>query len=1697
MRRALLFVLVFALGGGLLWLASRGGPFRNAPARTAEPAVEGAEGPPGAAPAPQGAPGAPGEAAPAQEPGAEEPLFLRIRGQQIFDLYGESEGPQRPRLYHVEGRFEPLDASFRTYQVSAIQVEQFDPATGALLNSIRAERARVRIEGASRETVRLAEGGRLELEEVTLERRAGHELAPLVLRAPALEAWLDRQRFESTGDGEVTIEGRGLSGRGLGLVYDGSTGHLALSRGGELTIERPAEGRAHLATPRGGALEVERGAAPGQLELRARDGARLSVEGTRESIVEAASIAIRARRAEPGGEDRVVLEHVTASGAVVATRGDERYAGDSAELFADETGRLQRVVLEREPSARLVVAAPDGTPTPIVASGAGPLVVDLERDWGNFELTGPARVGQEEPGGLVLGAEGSLAGSSDADGRRLTVSAQRAVRVQQGERRLDTEALVALFLAGREPSVRLVGDGPTRMSGPDAEGGTLTVDVEGESEVQAVGERWTVPLARSVHVTALGPRAFRANIGLLRDLDWDGRTFRADEGVSWSSAFGEGDAAEVVRESADLVRLVGRSGSPARFHVRPGRIDPQAVPEIELARFGALEIELRPDRLNARGEVHGTVQGLGETYDLRAEEAQLALGPQPTAGEGESPPRSFTLTAERVERVQLSSPDGETLLAAAHLHVEGALVEDSERLVARADEVRGEGGVSVEQRGDLRLIAEGDRFVRRANEAHLWPAAGGRVVVTGTLPDSLLPFRMEADDFEWDGTRLRAARPELSVTAPFVSEGGRVIAGPVSLSAEHFLFDESGLLLEGSARLDGTDPEGIALRVRAARLRLGGEFEEGGSPQQWSGAFRSFSAEGGFSAVYGGLGIARGERLVLTQQRLAIHGVEDRPASFEGAGYSFDTQHVVLDLESFLPESGRGVLRGLETTQPWDFEFAAIQPKTSAEGTFLAVVSPRWIADEREARCHYVALWIDAERWRAKGRERLLGEPLSLPEEAAPAPRRAAASERPHPDLVPNVFRRLGRGDLPRYLRAVHLEGAIEVIEKGKTSARFASVYLDLERKRGWLEEAELIARTDVGSHREAQIQVRAEHLRAHADGSLRARGATITTSKFDEPNYVIETDLLLLEPVKDDLFRFGAKGNRIRFRNGLRLPLPSFGNLALDAKGDVVGFVSKDNEHIKTIDYVHAGQVARFGTTIGTAFRYDIGRVGRRIGDWVGFDADKLRGKWYTEGSYLGSRGPLLGLGLEVTEEGRNDAQHEEFWFKIYGHGIPDRGEDRGLLRVPEEDRDTFRSWIHGRARYPYGDHEWIDVAATHQSDPGVQAEFYQSEFQRYEERDTYVHWRRADGDRYLDASVAVRGDGYRTALEQRPSAGVYRGEHEIARWGAVPLLHGWGASIDNLRRLEGDLAYEDPFVGFDGLPDGLGDREVVRGNLDQRFSAPFALGIAGLRATPWLRGSATAWDQTLEEDEGASRLGLVGGLDLATTLLRGSTSGHLHSLTPKLTYREDLAVSEDGGGLVRFDQLDDPLEGREVGAGVRALWWSPRAEDHLDLELMFLHQTDRGEDLPERELVQVLGDWRTHLGSMPAGVLHDGRFDLDSGTTLYSLSTFAIQPAEPLILEVSYRRGVDVELEGLFETASFDGRWRFDPKWEIQLGQDVAVKGGGTLKSDVIVRRFSADFLFEFEVDYRSGEGGTSFGINFAPLFLWRPSGLGILER
>ena len=374
------------------------------------------------------------------------------------------------------------------------------------------------------------------------------------------------------------------------------------------------------------------------------------------------------------------------------------------------------------------------------------------------------------------------------------------------------------------------------------------------------------------------------------------------------------------------------------------------------------------------------------------------------------------------------------------------------------------------------------------------------------------------------------------------------------------------------------------------------------------------------------------------------------------------------------------------------------------------------------------------------------------------------------------------------------------------------------------------------------------------------------------------------------------------------------------------------------------------------------------------------LRGAW------LGSRGPLVGLGLQL-REARPEAAEQDAWLDLWLRGIPDGGDDRGLIRIEPEERDGLRSWLYARGRYPFDDQQWLDFVWTRQSDPGVQSEFFEREYLAYEQRDTYLHWRKARGDEYLQATVSVRSDPWRAELEQQPSVGYSNGSSELGSFLGVPLLYAASADAARLnRRGDGDLPACSRSPGWTSTasPDGLGDQEVTRIDAWQELSAPLDLGGSGATLVPSVEFRASAWDRSRANAGAIQRAGALAGLG-ARRLLVPLRGGDRHPPGP---LRPGHARTLDGGGgrgrLLRFDRVEDPLGGDRLDAGFRMRWRRPSRDDQLDLELGLIQHVDRPLDAPDLEAGRALARLQTTVSGVPTGLLHDGRYGLDGGDRL-----------------------------------------------------------------------------------------------------------------
>jgi len=1608
--------------------------------------------------------------------GAQSGIVMRLEGPLSFTAFGASGA----RSYRFDAKdVQPREpASSGVYDASGLTIEAFDPITSELRMTVVAARGRIRIDQGGGSTMQLADEGRVELTDVAVTQHTGGPLVPLVFRAEHLIGRIDAEAFETSDDTEVVIEGEGLSGRGRGLVFDGRTGSFSLTRGGSVDFSSETGTPIRFSTPQDGPLHINR-VDDTHLTLRASEGIEIGLQVEPAGRVTASEADLFAR-IEAGN---VELERAVVTGDVEATRGTDRFAGDLARMSFGQDNQLLELELEGSPEWGVTIVDERQIALKVEGDGVGPLTVDWLGE-SSFQMKGVSELRAPSRELVVNAADGMIGGISEDSGNG-RFSAHRSVTMTDGSWNVETDEL----------SIELTGDGRagttatglTRIAGSDARGLPIDLTATDGLELAGRGDSWRVVIARDVELVTSGADASRMTAGLVRDVDMARQSLLAVGGVTYSSPLGTGEGQRAVVHGPKEFDLHGDARNPARFRITPPVTTHSAADEAaNVGDFQARDIVVRERSVDATGDVSANILAGERTYRLESRGLRLETDAlERRAGS------SFRAVGTGVRRASLREPGLEVVLSTDELLLRGVWVDREGRATGQIEpaEVIATGSVELEYFGGIEVGAAGDRFILDPEGSGRIEAQDGkRVSAWGRFPDSELPYELTADWVEFNSERVRAPRPNVFVDTQLMPLGVPVVAQNsfTRADADWLVADQDGLLLTGGVHLEGADEQDVGLTVDADMLRLlvnNPEPSAQPSGEAPSVTVERFEAWGGFRASYQGNALVQGNYCLASRERLLLEG---EPARVDVLGLALESRQIDLDLVNFMLTSERGIVRSSQDRGDWSIEFASVRPIPDGDETMIALLAPVYTARNSGARADWAVFWIDSEAWRAEGNKRIWGEPDSMPEGPAPIPL-------PERDLVPNIFRRLHSGALSGFMHALYLEGEAEVTENGAREARADAIFIDTVANQAWLRNAELVPHLTLGT-REERVRTRAEELHTAADGTLRASRASLSACNHEVPHYQIETGDLVLEPREGGSWRISARKNRLFFAGGFQVPLPPIGRAVLDPGGDLVGFENESGELI-TFERLVFGRTARFGTAVATAFQRDIGKVGKTVSSAVGFSSN-VKGKWHYEVAWLSSRGPLARVGLQFRERTRREDGDQEFWLDMYVSAVPDSGGDRGLVRIDEADRSDLRQWANARGRYPISQTEWLDLAFTKQSDAGVQAEFYEQEFIDYEERDNYLHWRKANGATYLEAAASVRSEDFRTQVEELPSVGVYRGSTPVGEIAGAPLFWRGTLDVEHLRRRESDALVPEVFGdGLDSIfSDGFGEREVVRVDTTHRLAMPFELGKTGVRATPFVDAELTGWDRSESASEHPTRAALFGGAELSASFWKLRDDGFIHVLAPTASFRGDIAIEESGGQPVVFSDRERPLDGKELRLGLRSRWWQPGNSKRFDLEFVGIQRYDRSSSLPDQRQLGLLGDLHTDIGSTPFVLLYDLRFDLEQSTTSYSRTTIGTKPRKDLAIELSHDRGLDGSGQQLYEAATVATRYRFSPKWEVEARQTISFIDNGSLNNDFSLRRFAHDVLLEIRVSFRAGEG-TSFSLNLAPLLAWRPRRLGRL--
>lgn len=1681
MRRVLVFLLVFGAGlalvAGIEWLRRR-----SQPAETGRPQR----------------PTAPVE----RPPGPEQKIELPVEtedgsGQKGVDfaVSGPAEftdlGPDGRPLWRLTGEVSLPGGD--VILMSGVRVVAFREGSDQARLRLDAASARARID-TSRQPPGPDPTAVIPFTDVHLVAIDYGPMTPIEVSVPTLSGTLAAKSFSSSD--RVVADGRGVHLEGSGLELEperlalGSdvAARIALAGGGEVVLRCA------------GRLTVERFLALGEdgVRITARGGARLVTE-TAELAGETIRVSGRALEAAGGRPARFLPISAESEDRALLDLDGDLFRADSGRVQFDSEGLPSRAVLEGSPAVDFALGAidpetlpfelpPDTTEIRVRAHGPGPLVIELGQT-GTFDFAGPVHV-EIDALGAELDARQRLFGRRHPSGPFELLSAEGRVHARMDELELESASVRVTAPDGDASRLAVEADGPSHSTGTLEGGEPYELDVAG---LALLSRRQDAVLVRRAEGVDLwigppgGPRTW-ARADRITDLDLDSLALDASGDVRVEGPSGKGRSERVHSDGERVFELSGTVDAPARFETEEGWLT-------------ALLVVASPSRVVAGGDARAELELEGRTWSLDG--ARISLERRPWRGPSgearerlrlEADGRAHVTIVEGDQRAELSAD----AIAADALRTPGPGPEqelplelgqiEPGLLVARGRVVlSGSAGLALEARGEhLVLTRVGSGILSGSPEERVW--------ASGTLDPGGAAFDLDATRVVFGPEAISADQPLLEISGVDLPLGPIESSGTETIQARgsQMVLDRSSLTLSGAARVERHAPDQEVWSIDAGSVRLsapaGTDLTE--TQTSFADTVTMLVAWDGYVAHLGRGVSSAGESLIADREsgHLTVRGW---PATVETPELVGEADWIEWDTETGLLRSDVGRITsraGVFGEEPWAMTFSGLEPLPQEDVAIQIVRQPIIRQGESVVRAAWAVFWVDPDEWAGFSRHYVEGrqerEPFRIRDVEADRKRR----ERRMPSLIAP----LRSTEAARWLREGYIEGDIEYYVENGRLARADAMYLDLADGHGWIENLEIRQPLPFAGGDE-EVEIKIEWVRHSADGSLRADDAVISTCTFEKPHYRIESGDLRLVPRppkrgQEPFWELTFKKNAVVIGDWLRLPLPGSPAIPLDRRGrlnltEAPEVVREAGQAVEAV----AGQTGRFGSFFRLGFVTDFSWLRRGLPRLLGADPDKAEGSMRYELGYLGSRGGLVGLRPSVREPGL-------YFLDLDVDLVYDTGQDRGLQRVPENERSDLRSWVHLRGRYEMGPSTWLDVIFSKQSDAGVQSEFWEGDFLRFEESETFAHLRHASGRDYAHLRARPRTNDFKTEVEELPEAGWYRGRAEVGHVGSVPLVYSSDSEAGYYQRREGDPRFSLTY------PDGLGSFDVLRADTRQRLESPFALGVAGARAVPFLEGRLTAWDQgdPTSPDGGAPlRAGLLGGVEVTALFWRPVFAGLRHEIVPRLGYRSDIALAEDGPPPVAVDSTELPIGGQFVDFGLRQRLVTPDADTSLDLDLRMSWADGTAGGLADGWLpLAVLGDLYTSLGPVPVAVHHDARYDLDDHLTPYSRTLLGFEPIPSVGIELGYHHGLDTAGTVLFDAYTALARWRSSPKWEFEGGTTLSTLTDASLDSFGLVRRFGHDVVFEIELSHREGEG-SAFQIGLQPVISWHSRTLGLLGQ
>jgi hypothetical protein len=1336
MKRFFVFLGVFAVGlAVLLWIQSR----MPKPAPVVTPGAE-----PTASTTPQG----------------ELSTFQTDKGKQVQGVLSGSvdifnKWPESHRLRsHVTAK-NAVSVSEGVYDLATVVLQIYrDTSPSELDSETHAGSARAKINSDLKQAA-LDETYPITLFDVAATLSSGSRFCPLTLRVPVLEGVYGTKHFESRE--QVAIDGRGLTASGHGLVFDGLSESMRLLENPQAAVELKAGDTAHLSSRGELQIHSRTDLGPDVVELEAKDQAVLRLEGAQPFALEADVVRLFGVIVK-GESERFVPTRAEAEGHVTLEPAEGVFSGTTAVIDYDALGKPRHAALDGDPRCTLVLRGArlenvppellvEGETLTVTLEGAGPL--ELFFDAGErFSFNGPATL--RLPGvDATLHGNGSIGGALGTDGRFHELDVAGGTTFDYESAHLETEDLtVTEFIDDQQrAAVRLVAPGSAHSTGTLPDGRTFDLTATGGMTAERRRDSFVVPVGDGVDIVVTGERAFRAHADHVHDFDSQQLTLGADGHVHYENDEGQGDGEHLETFAPQRGELTGTDEIPARFEFAQGT-------------FQAHFIEFDPDRIQARVDARAKVAFGAERYDLGARWVVVERDPKPEDREAS---HGYVLDAGGDVHARVANATEVWNLGSQSFHAvaEVALDDKGKEQLVPAGMTASE-GVAFDYTGKLVLRGNGDRLEVTADRiGHLTPAhePDAKVNLAGTLPDRDLDFRMRASSVDFSPESLIAIGPDIDLQgldlpwadrdAPPAERALRAVAGRLACDRESIFFSEG-------VYIGGRTPTHQDWSLDAPRVLLSGSAEQGAADQGF-GALHDLLAWGGFSARMGEMGSMTGEHMQLVNGRRTIT-IAGEPAQILQPGVTWSSTWFDLDLDTGFVRSESGEMRGASDPKlggGWTLRYSALEPITTADTTIQVLREPVMTLGEEQVRASWAIAWVDATEW-----GKFTGAVMPKPGERAAPRETPPGPPKPKQAKPKNLFERFRASEISHWLREFYLEGNVEYRKHDERNARAEAAYFDLLDGHGWLRDVDLSIEVPFRG-RDDMLKVQADWMHVSQDGSMQAYNAVATSCTYDEPHYVIHIGNYSRkprykestptpegeQPAKPELDGYDMEmtNNSIASPGGVEIPVPR-----IAYPTDPEGGIDRNAFNVGGITIPSFGKDSKFGTFISTSVTTQLGWLSRKINFLINklvfpkLDLPEAKGHTTYSGAYFGSRGGRVGSESDIDSAGF-------YHMNVRLDVIYDTGEDHGLVRVPETDRSEFRSWFRERGRFFLDDGEWIDAVITYQTDPGVQSEFFEGDYIEFEERETYLHWRRADGVEYLTATIEARLEDFRTEVVAR----------------------------------------------------------------------------------------------------------------------------------------------------------------------------------------------------------------------------------------------------------------------------------------------------------------------------------------------------------